>query len=126
MSVREGKLEYTFGLYLNADGRRVLGKDEAEILEALEEYGSIAAAAKKLEISYKFTWNCLVRMTRSLHQPVVVTRRGTARYARRKGGGGTTLTPVARVLLKEFRETERLMRQSLSNRERLTVTFQRQ
>jgi molybdenum-dependent DNA-binding transcriptional regulator ModE len=64
MSVRKGKLEYTFGLYFNADGRRVFGKDEAEILEALEEYGSIAAAAKKLEISYEFTWNRLVRMMR--------------------------------------------------------------
>ena len=55
VSVRKGKLEYTFGLYLNADGRRVFGKDGAEIPEALEEYGSVAAAAKKLEISYKFT-----------------------------------------------------------------------
>jgi molybdate transport system regulatory protein len=117
MSVRKGKLEYTFGLYLNADGRRVIGEDGAEILEAVEEYGSIAAAAKKLEISYKFTWNCLLRMTRSLRQPVVVTRRGTTRYARRKGGGGTTLTPVARALLKEFRETERFMQQVLARRE---------
>ena len=122
MSFRKGKLEYTFGLYLNADGRRVFGRDGAEILEALEEYGSITAAAKKLEISYKFTWNCLLRMTRSLHQPVVVTRRGTTQHARSNGGGGTTLTPIARVLLKEFRETERFMQQTLSRREGPVIT----
>jgi molybdate transport repressor ModE-like protein len=122
MSVRKGKLEYNFGLYLNADGQRVFGRDGAEILEALEEYGSIAAAAKKLQISYRFTWNCLVRMTRSLHQPVVVRRRGTTRYAGSKGGGGTTLTPVARVLLQEFRETERFMQQTLSRRENPATT----
>jgi len=115
MSVRKGKLEYAFGLYFNVDGQRIIGEDEAEILEALEKYGSIAAAAKKLERSYRFTWNCLIRMTRSLHQPIVVTRRST-KYAKRKGGGATTLTPVARLLLKEFRETERLMRQSLTQR----------
>jgi len=61
-----GKLEYAFGLFLNVDGQRIIGKDEAEILEALEKYGSIAAAAKKLEKSYGFTWNYLIRMTRSL------------------------------------------------------------
>jgi len=116
MSVRKRKLEYAFGLYLNADGRRVFDKDGAEILEALEEYGSIAAAAKKLEISYKFTWNYLVGMTKSLHQPIVVTRRGTTQFARRKGGGGTTLTPVARVLLKQFRGTELFMQRILSRR----------
>ena len=123
MSVRKGKLEYTFGLYLNADGQRILGKDEAEILEALEEYHSITAAAKKLQKSYKFTWNRIARLTRSLHQPVVVTQRGTVRYARRKGGGGTTLTTVARVLLKEFRETERFMQQTLSSRQGPAVEF---
>lgn len=122
MSVRKMKLEYAFGLYLNANGRTVFSKDEAEILEAVDEYGSIGAAAKKLEISYKFTWNRLIQLTRTLRQQVVVTRRGTTRYATKKGGGGTTLTPVARVFLKEFRETERLMRQRLSKREAPTVT----
>ena len=114
MTTRKGKLEYAFGLYLNIDGQRVIGKEEAEILEALEKYGSIAAAAKQLERSYRFTWNCLTRMTRSLHQPIVVTRRGGTRHARRKGGGATTLTPVARLLLKQFKETEQIMQLALS------------
>jgi len=114
MSVRKRKLEYTFGLYLNVDGERVIGREEAEILEALEKYGSIAAAAEKRGRSYRFTWNSLIRMTRNLHQPIVVTRRGTTRYARRRGGGATTLTPLARLLLKEFKETERIMRLTLS------------
>ena len=122
MSVRKRKLEYTFGLYLNVDGQRVIGKEEAEILEALEEFGSVAGAAKKRERSYKFTWNCLIRMTRRLHQPIVVTRRGATRYAKSKGGGCTALTPVARVLLKEFRDTEHFMQQTLSRRETPATT----
>ena len=44
MSLRRSKLEYTFGLYLNVDGQTIIGKDEAEILEAVEKYGSITAA----------------------------------------------------------------------------------
>lgn len=125
MSVRKRKLEYVFRLSLNANGRTVFGIDEAEILEAIEKYGSIGAAAKKLEISYKFTWNRLIHLTRTLRQPMVVTRRGTTLYTTKKGGGGTTLTPVATILLKEFRETERIMRQSLSERAALTVTSNR-
>ena len=97
ISVRKSKLEYAFRLYLHASGRTVFGNDEAEILEAVEKYGSIVAAAKKLKITYKLTWNCLIQLTRTLHQPVVVTRRCTTRYATKKGGGGTTLTPAAKV-----------------------------
>ena len=114
MAVRKRKLEYAFGLYINVDGHRVIGREEVEILESLEKYGSIAAASKELERSYGFTWNCLTRMTRSLHQPIVVTRRGGTKYARRKGGGATTLTPVARLLLKQFKETEHIMWLTLS------------
>ena len=122
MSLGKGKLEYAFGLYLNVNGDRVIGKEEAEILEALERNGSIAAAAEKLERSYKSTWNSLVRITRNLHQPIVVTRRGTTKYARRKGGGATTLTPVARLLLKEFKETEQIMRLTPSRVEHPSAT----
>lgn len=117
MQARKKKIEYTFELYLNAGGRIVFGKTGAQILEAVEEHGSMVMAAKKLEMSYRFTWNYLSRMRKELHQPVVVTRRGGTSSAKKKGGGGTTLTPTARALLKEFRETERLMRQILSNRE---------
>ena len=111
-------LQYAFRLYLIADGERVVGKGGAQILEAVEECGSIAGAAKKLEMSYKFTWDYLTRMRRRLHQPMVVTYRGGTHRGKKRGGGGTTLTPVAKALLKDFKETERAMRSVLSKRER--------
>lgn len=114
-------LHYTFRLYLNANGQRVLGKGGAQILEAVQKYGSIAAAAEELDMSYKFAWDYLLRMRRRLHQPVLVTHRGGTRNRRSKGGGGATLTPIARMLLKEFRQTERLMQNTLRKRERVTL-----
>jgi len=121
MCARKGKLQYTFRLYLNADGQRVLGKGGAQILEAIDECGSISAAADELEMSYKFTWDYLIRMRRRLHQPVIATRRGGTRGGgKRRGGGGTTLTPAARALLKEFRDTERILESALMKRERST------
>jgi molybdate transport system regulatory protein len=113
MRSRKTDLGYSFRLYLNSNGQRILGKGGAQILEAVDEYGSIAAAAEELEMSYKFTWDYLIRIRRRLHQPVIVTHRGGTRNGKKKGGGGTTLTPVARTLLKEFKETERLVRKIL-------------
>jgi len=122
MCARKRNLEYTFRLYVNANGQRVLGKGGAQILEAVDEYRSITAAAKELEMSYKFVWNYLIRMRRRLHQPVVMTHRGGSRNRKKRGGGGTTLTPIARGLVKEFRETERQIRKILSGR-RMTAAY---
>ena len=90
-------------------------------MKAVDEYGSIAEAAEELEMSYKFVWDYLTRMRKRLQQPVVVTRRGGAQAGKKKGGGGATLTPVAKALLREFRETERLVRNVTSKREPVTV-----
>jgi molybdate transport system regulatory protein len=128
MYARKKKFEYTFGLHLNTNGRRVFGKAGAQILQAVEERGSITAAAKELKMSYGFTWNYLIRVRKELHQPVVVTRRGGTLSAKKKGGGGATLTPLAKALLKDFTETERFIWQILSRREGpfVTSSFQRE
>ena len=114
-------LQYTFRLYLNVKGQRVLGKGGAQILEAIAQCGSIAEAAEDLDMSYKFVWDYLVRMRRRLHRPLVVTHRGGMQNGKKKGGGGTTLTPVARALLREFKETERLVQNIVSKRRIVNV-----
>ena len=111
--------EYSFRLYLNADGKRVLGKGGAQILEAIEECGSISQAAKKLGMSYKFMWDYLTRIRRIVKTPIVVTYRGGAER-HRKGGGGTALTPFARKMLVEFHSTEADLKKILIRR-RITL-----
>jgi len=112
----ERTLSYGFRLYLNADGERVLGKGGALILGAIDEYGSISLAAEELGMSYKFVWDYLGRMKQRLGRPLIATRRGGTLHTKRRGGGGTTLTPVARRLLKDFKTTETLVRRMLSAR----------
>jgi molybdate transport system regulatory protein len=112
----ERTLSYGFRLYLNADGERVLGKGGALILGAIDEYGSISLAAEELGMSYKFVWDYLGRMKQRLGRPLITTRRGGTLHTKRRGGGGTTLTPVARRLLKDFKTTETLVRRMLSAR----------
>ena len=112
----ERTLSYGFRLYLNADGERVLGKGGALILGAIDEYGSISLAAEELGMSYKFVWDYLGRMKQRLGRPLITTRRGGTLHTKRRGGGGTTLTPVARRLLKDFKTTETVVRRMLSAR----------
>jgi molybdate transport system regulatory protein len=107
--------EYSLRLYLNANGKRVLGKGGAQILEAIEDCGSISAAAEELGMSYKFVWDYLVRMRRIVKTPIVITYRGGG-GGRRKGGGGTALTPFARNILDEFHSTETSLKKLLKSR----------
>ena len=115
-SMRRDKrtFQYALRLYLNVDGKRVLGKGGAQILEAIDRQGSIAAAAKELHMSYKFVWDYLTRMSNRLKKPVIVTRRGGTRHGKRKGGGGTKLTPLAHALLKNYRTTENRLHATIS------------
>jgi molybdate transport system regulatory protein len=114
-------LQYDFRLYLNADGERVLGKGGAQILESIDEHGSIAMAAEELDMSYKFVWDYLGRMKQRLRRPLITTHRGGTRHTRRKGGGGTTLTPTAKMLLRDFKSTEALVHRTLSQRSLRTI-----
>jgi molybdate transport system regulatory protein len=114
--MRENKrrFEYAFRLYLNLNGKRVLGKGGAQILEAIDEHGSITAAAKELHMSYKFVWDYLTRMSNRLKNPVIITHRGGILHKKRKGGGGTRLTPLAKALLRNYRATERRLSATIS------------
>jgi molybdate transport system regulatory protein len=113
MRGQKRNLQYTFRLYLNADGKRVLGKGGAQILEAIDKYGSIDGAAKNLGMSYKFVWDYLTRMRNILREQIILTHRGGVGRRRKRGGGGATLTPLARKLLKHYRSTQASVNRAL-------------
>jgi molybdate transport system regulatory protein len=116
LNPKKSRFQYSFRLYLDAAGKRVLGKGGAQILEAIDKKGSIAAAAEQLGMSYKFVWDYLIRIRGILNEPIIVTHRGGSAYQKKKGGGGTILTPLGKALLKEFRLTETLVNRTLSKR----------
>jgi len=64
-------------------------------------------------MSYRFVWKYLRRIEDRLGKPVIVTKRGTTLHAKNKGGGGTTLTPFARMILTEYRGIEERLRKQL-------------
>lgn len=77
------------------------------LLEAIDQEGSITAAAKKIGLSYKGAWDAVDTMNNLAGEPLVLRSTGGQR------GGGATLTPRAKALLTTFRllnaEHERFM-----------------
>ncbi len=85
-------------VWLEFDGQPFLGDGRYRILAAIENTGSINAAAKQLDISYRKAWSQLQVMEEHAPFPLLQRRLGG------KGGGATLLTEAARELLKKFRE----------------------
>jgi molybdate transport system regulatory protein len=65
--------EFSYKIWIEDDGRPILGKGGAEILEQIGKEKSISTAAKKLGMSYRYVWNYLQKIGRTLGEPVVET-----------------------------------------------------
>lgn len=77
------------------------GPGKADVLDAIQETGSISAAGKKLGMSYRRTWLLVDTMNRCFQQPLVDTAKGGAH------GGGTQLTELGLQVLTQYRELQK-------------------
>ena len=55
-----------FRVWVEVNGVHVIGPGGYEILKAINELGSISGAARKLGMSYRFVWNYIDRMEKTL------------------------------------------------------------
>lgn len=84
------------------DGDRIaVGPGKIALLEAIESTGSITAAAKSLDMSYRRAWMLLDELNRSLAQPAVDSAKGGLQ------GGGSSLTEGGRQLIALYRRIEK-------------------
>ena len=82
------------------DGSTVLGEGRAELLELIDETGSLSQAARDMGMSYRYAWGVVRKVSEAAGGPVVDSSRGGSR------GGRTSLTPLGRELLSTFRRVE--------------------
>jgi len=97
-------------VWLEYKGKPLLGKGGAQILEAIKEVKSISKAAKKVGMSYRYVWNYVEKIEKTMQEPVVQTHKGG-----KKGGGGAQLTKLGESLLKEYRLAEDYMGEILGD-----------
>jgi molybdate transport system regulatory protein len=73
-----------------------LGPGKADLLRAIEETGSISAAARRMRMSYRRAWLLVHTMNECFEPPLVEAVKGGAE------GGGARLTPTGRRVLTEY------------------------
>ncbi|MCF6177826.1 MAG: LysR family transcriptional regulator [Geopsychrobacter sp.] len=83
-------------VWLEADGEPLIGDGRERLLRAIDQGGSLNAAAAALGISYRKAWSQLRQMEEHCPFPLVERSKGG------KGGGSTQLTPKAHELIDRF------------------------
>ncbi len=77
-----------------------MGPGKADLLRAIDETGSISAAARQMEMSYRRAWLLVDTMNQAFKSPVVVTLTGG------KAGGGAAVTEFGREVLQRYSDME--------------------
>jgi molybdate transport system regulatory protein len=88
----------TFRIEFDSDD--AVGPGKIRLLEHLRETGSISAAGRAMDMSYRRAWLLIDALNQSFREPVVVTQLGG------KNGGGAVLTPFGDELIAHYREME--------------------
>jgi len=78
-----------------------IGPGKIQLLENIREYGSISAAGRAMDMSYKRAWDLVDEINRICRQQAVKRQTGG------KNGGGAALTPFGISLVARYRKIER-------------------
>src|ERR1700722_13933941 len=84
---------------LDPEGR--IGPGKIQLLENIEACGSISAAGRAMDMSYKRAWDLVDEINRICGQAVVMRQAGG------KNGGGAILSPFGVSLIARYRKIER-------------------
>lgn len=111
-----GQFRVNGSLWIEGNGTRFFGPGPVELLQLIEETGSINQAARKMGMSYKKAWEMVNRLNEIAGSAMVITATGGEK------GGGSTISDEARQLIewylamrerfRQFMEKETLRLQS--------------
>jgi molybdate transport system regulatory protein len=96
-------------VWIEYNGKPVLGKGGAEILRAIAKENSLSKAAATLGMSYRYLWNYIQKTQKVLQTPIVKTFKGG-----KTGGGGAKLTETGKNLLAEYTRLESCLSEFLA------------
>ncbi|HCD83075.1 MAG TPA: transcriptional regulator [Agrobacterium sp.] len=84
-----------------------LGHGKIELMELIVQTGSISAAGRAMDMSYRRAWLLVDALNHMFRQPVIESQRGG------KQGGGAALTAFGAELLDRYRGMEKRMNDAL-------------
>lgn len=82
------------------DATLAIGPGRIELLEGAQRTGTLSQAARDMGMSYRRAWLLMHSLNESLGSPASLATRGGRR------GGGVTVTPAGRALIRAYRRTE--------------------
>jgi molybdate transport system regulatory protein len=82
------------------DDGAMIGPGKADLLDLIRETGSIAAAGRRLGMSYKRAWMLVETLNDTFAEPLVESHRGGA------GFGGAVLTTAGEAVLAQYRRLQ--------------------
>jgi len=86
---------------IDLDGEDRIGPGKIELLEQIREHGSISAAGRAMDMSYKRAWDLVDEINRICRHAAVEPKAGG------RNGGGAMLTPFGAALVARYRKIER-------------------
>lgn len=99
------KVKPNFKLWLEVDGRPIIGDGRAELLQEINKAGSLSKAAKNLGISYRHAHDLVDNLNDRCGVPIIETTIGGS------DGGGMRVTEYGMKLVSEFA----LLKKDISN-----------
>lgn len=113
MSKPKPNIEINSSLSLSTGGQSWGSARRMALLAAIGEHGSISAAARHINISYKAAWDAIETMNNLAGEALVLRSTGGS------GGGGAQLTAKAGELLRSYQAYERMHRRFMNRLSRL-------
>jgi molybdate transport system regulatory protein len=84
--------------WIDIDGERFFGPGRAELLQLIQQTGSISKAAKSMGMSYKKAWAMVEGLNTQAQKPYVIAHKGGQQ------GGGTEVTERGLAMLQAYKK----------------------
>jgi len=94
-------------VWLEKDGKLFMGWGRVTLLERIDQFGSISAAAKSMGLAYRNAWLWVEAMNRLASAPLVEKSTGGIK------GGYARLTEEGRKIVSEYKEKRSRVREIL-------------
>jgi molybdate transport system regulatory protein len=91
----------SLSIRIDLDAERRIGPGKIRLLENIRAFGSISAAGRAMNMSYKRAWDLVDEINRVCRRAAVERRAGG------KNGGGAMVTPFGLSLVARYRKIER-------------------
>ncbi|WP_240348150.1 winged helix-turn-helix domain-containing protein [Longitalea arenae] len=91
--LKKGDFRVNGSIWVEGKGTRFFGPGPVELLQLIQETGSINQAARKMGMSYKKAWEIVSRLNEIMDSPMVITATGGEK------GGGSTISEEAKQMI---------------------------